>query len=47
MSKLVWGVGENDLGYRVQVNEELPKNGGKKSGRLFLNAHIMQRGQEC
>ena len=30
MSKLVWGVGVNDLGYRVQVWEELPKNGGKR-----------------
>ncbi len=30
MSKLVLGVGVNDLGYRVQVREELPKNGGKR-----------------
>lgn len=27
MKKLVWGVGVNDLGYRVQVNEEVTKNG--------------------
>ena len=30
MNKLVWGVGVNDLGYRVHVREELPKNGGKR-----------------
>ena len=30
MNKLVCGVGVNDLGYRVHVREELPKNGGKR-----------------
>ena len=30
MDKLVYGVGVNDLGYRVRVYEELPKNGGKR-----------------
>ena len=30
MSKLVWGVGINDLDYRTQVLEEVTKNGGKK-----------------
>ena len=30
MSKLVYGVGVNDLPYRTQVKEELPKNGGKR-----------------
>ena len=30
MNKLVHGVGVNDLGYRTQVWEELPKNGGKR-----------------
>ena len=30
MNKLVYGVGVNDLGYRIQVWEELPKNGGKR-----------------
>ena len=30
MNKLVRGVGVNDLGYRVHVKEELPKNGGKR-----------------
>ena len=29
-NKLVHGVGVNDLGYRVQVFEDLPKNGGKR-----------------
>jgi len=31
MNKLTYGVGVNDLGYRVQINEEVTKNGGKKS----------------
>jgi hypothetical protein len=30
MTKLVWGVGVNDLGYRTQVYEEVTKNGGKR-----------------
>ena len=30
MNKLVFGVGVNDLGYRTQVWEELPKYGGKR-----------------
>ena len=30
MNKLVYGVGTNDLGYRVHVMEELTKNGGKR-----------------
>ena len=30
MNKLVWGVGVNDLGYRTQVWEELPKSVGKR-----------------
>ena len=30
MNKLVFGVGVNDLGYKVQIKEELPKNGGKR-----------------
>jgi hypothetical protein len=30
MNKLVWGVGVNDLPYRTQVWEDLPKNGGKR-----------------
>ena len=30
MNKLVWGVGVNNLCYRTQVWEELPKNGGKR-----------------
>ena len=30
MNKLVWGVGVNDLPYKTQVYEELPKNGGKR-----------------
>ena len=31
MNKLVYGVGVNDLGYRVHVQEEVTKNGGKRS----------------
>ena len=30
MNKLTWGVGVNDLGYRVHVQEEVTKNGGKR-----------------
>ena len=30
MNKLVYGVGVNDLGYRVHVQEEVTKNGGKR-----------------
>ena len=30
MNKLIQGVGVNDLGYRVHVQEDLPKNGGKR-----------------
>ena len=30
MNKLVFGVGANDLGYQVQINEEVTKNGGKR-----------------
>ena len=30
MNKLVWGIGVNDLGYRVDVREAVTKNGGKR-----------------
>ena len=30
MNKLTYGVGVNDLGYRVHVQEEVTKNGGKR-----------------
>ena len=30
MNKLVYGVGTNDLGYRVHVMEDVTKNGGKR-----------------
>ena len=30
MNKLVWGVGINDLPYRVQINEWVTKDGGKR-----------------
>ena len=33
MNKLVHGVGVNDLGYRVQVMEDVTKNGGKRIQR--------------
>ena len=36
MNKLVWGIGVNDLGYRVHVREELPKNGGKRSQKTVF-----------
>ncbi len=48
MDKLVYGVGINDLPYRTQVWEWVTKDGGKKkSGRLFLDAHTIKRGQAC
>ena len=47
MNKLTFGVGINDLGYRVQVWEDVTKNGGKKSGNLFFYANTMQRGNTC
>ena len=36
MSKLVWGVGINDLPYRTHVYEELPKSGGKRIQKLVF-----------
>ena len=30
MSKLVWGVGVNDLDYRTQVYEDVTKDGGER-----------------
>ena len=30
MSKLVWGVGVNDLGYRTRINEYVTKDGGRR-----------------
>jgi hypothetical protein len=36
MNKLVCGVGINDLGYRTQVWEELPKNGGKRIRKIVF-----------
>ena len=30
MSKLVYGVGVNDLGYRTQVYEDVTKDGGRR-----------------
>ena len=36
MKKLVFGVGVNDLPYRTQVWEELPKNGGKRVQKLVF-----------
>ena len=30
MNKLVYGVGVNDLGYRVQINEYVTENGGRR-----------------
>ena len=37
MNKLVWGVGVNDLGYKIHVREEVTKNGGKRTQKtVFL-----------
>ena len=49
-SKLVYGVGVNDLGYRVHVYEELPRNGGKRVQKLVFRCpyytawtHMLER----
>ena len=36
MNKLVYGVGVNDLPYRVQVKEEVTKDGGKRIQKLVF-----------
>mgnify|MGYP000199203578 CR=1 FL=1 len=36
MGKLVWGVGVNDLGYRVHVREWVTENGGKRIRKLVF-----------
>ena len=37
MNKLVYGVGVNDLGYRVHVLEDVTKNGGRRAKKtVFL-----------
>ena len=36
MSKLVWGVGVNDLGYRVHVREWVTKDGGKRTREIVF-----------
>ena len=36
MEKLVWGVGVNDLGYRVHVQEWVTKDGGKRVRRTVF-----------
>ena len=36
MKKLVFGIGTNDLPYRTEVREELPKNGGKRVQKLVF-----------
>ena len=36
MNKLVYGVGVNDLGYKVHVKEELPKNGGRRAQKTVF-----------
>ena len=50
MKKLVCGVGVNDLPYRTQVWEELPKNGGKRVRKLVFKCpyyaawkHMLER----
>ena len=36
MTKLVWGVGVNDLGYRTEVREYVTENGGKRVQKLVF-----------
>ncbi len=51
MTKLVWGVGVNDLGYRVQVKEWVTENGGKRIRKtVFLCSYYTAWGnmlQRC
>ena len=49
-TKVVFGVGINDLPYRTQVWEELPKNGGKRSRKIVFKCeyytawtHMLER----
>ena len=41
MNKLVYGVGVNDLGYRVHVYEELPKKWRQKSPEACFYMQIL------
>ena len=50
MSKLVWGVGVNDLGYRVHVQEWVTENGGKRTRKTVFKCpyyvawtHMLER----
>ena len=50
MNKLVWGVGVNDLGYRVHVYEYVTKDGGKRIRKLVFTCkyyaawkHMLER----
>ena len=36
MTKLVWGVGVNDLPYRTQVKEAVTENGGKRTWKIVF-----------
>jgi 1,4-dihydroxy-2-naphthoyl-CoA synthase len=36
MTKLVYGVGVNDLGYRTQVKEYVTENGGKRIRKIVF-----------
>ena len=47
MNKLTFGVGVNDLGYRVHVQEYVTKMEAKEAERLFFSVSIMQRGKAC
>ena len=44
MSKLVCGVGVNDLGYPVKVYEWVTKDGGERVRECVFDAHTMKRG---
>ena len=47
MTKLVYGVGVNDLPYRTQVWEWVTENGGKRVQKPVFYAKTMQRGETC
>ena len=41
MNKLTYGVGVNDLGYRIRVQEEVTENRGKKNQGVCFSIQIL------
>ena len=47
MNKLIYGVGVNDLGYRVNVQEDVTENGGKRIRKSVFYANTTLCGKTC